>query len=706
MLDDHGNTGDSPTPPDRPSQGSFTGASDVILLERWLRSRDGHAMQAILDRHHASLVAVIRRALGPLAETHLLDDALTQTQLTLFEQAASIADPRSVGGWLRVVATNQARRLRREHLRDDPKQLPLAAGLATPAQPQIHDEVLERARHLLDLAIADLSPAQQDVVRRVIASGDSWQQVGEDCGISAEAARKRYSYALSQLRSWYRRRGLPLSVLALAALLGPRAPAVEKTSTALAAGVTALIVVGLMVVLAVSRSATPNHTVANSTAVVQPPPVALQPNPTITNAPIPVAIVPSTIAVPVQPHFRQLMTKPNREYHLAGDLILAKSTILDERRQFLTVKGKRGYYDEPLFELDENDQEHEIPLPNGRLDEIRPIAQGERCQELFRIAFLSSPENNTTPSAMMMWAIGMQDGPVTLGMTTRHKNAWWWLPLPNAPVGEKFQYMFGSPCVAFSRSAFRLPSAGDLATPGVQRSADYETEVQKELEGLWTDLKGTRPIAQAWPDLAQALRRLDSPKGSPTDRVRISAFHQDEIFAGRIVLSSHSPRESAAVWRWATGRLDVFSLGDRSKDRRLISTIISADGLICCNLTVKLDQEGASPAVSDGGKPQPRAAVAWILDRVGLPKEIPGNVIAMCRVGTGWCALTGPLTNLPNQVSEFVWRWQDGRVRRLIEVMPSLSPHEEILVFGARPKDSSMLFKRKDQTWWLATPGD
>src|SRR5213076_102120 len=84
---------------------------DAELLARFLEDRDEAAFEALLVRHTPAVRVACRGWLRSEAD---IDDAAQATFLVLVQRARSIRDRAALGRWLYRVATNVARRLRRQ----------------------------------------------------------------------------------------------------------------------------------------------------------------------------------------------------------------------------------------------------------------------------------------------------------------------------------------------------------------------------------------------------------------------------------------------------------------------------------------------------------------------------------------------------------------------------------------------------------------
>jgi RNA polymerase sigma factor (sigma-70 family) len=154
--------------------------TDGALLDRYVRSNDGDAFAALVDRHGPMVFGVCRRTLG---DVHEAEDAFQATFLVLARRAAVVVPREAVGSWLHGVArrtalrarANRGRRAAREKRVED---LPCLAASPPESSTELRgvlDRALERLpeKYRLPVILCELEgrPRREVAAQLQVAEG-------------------------------------------------------------------------------------------------------------------------------------------------------------------------------------------------------------------------------------------------------------------------------------------------------------------------------------------------------------------------------------------------------------------------------------------------------------------------------------------------------------------------------------------------------
>ncbi len=183
--------------------------SDDDLLRDYVRNGSNPAFSELVRRY---LDPVYSAALRQVRSTALAEEISQSVFLDLSKNAAKLKPGQPLIAWLYVVTRRSAidvirresRRKERERMASEIAAMKPDSSLWTQIEP------------FLDEALETLSDAdRQAILLRYIAS-KSLREVGENLGTSEDAAQKRISRALEQLRTIFARRGIAITAAGLA----------------------------------------------------------------------------------------------------------------------------------------------------------------------------------------------------------------------------------------------------------------------------------------------------------------------------------------------------------------------------------------------------------------------------------------------------------------------------------------------------------
>jgi RNA polymerase sigma factor (sigma-70 family) len=221
---------------------------DNGLLQEYVRSRSQEAFTELVDRH---LGMVYSAACRMVRDPHLAQEITQNVFSTLAQKAESFASPPMVAGWLYNTTRNFAMHaVRTEQRRREREQAAIAMQSteddAGPVQINEH----------LESAMAQLESSDRNALVLRYLENHSLRLMGEELGISEDAARMRVNRALERLRAMFGKEGVAVSSVLLTATLGssvattiPAGLGAAVASTALAGTTTAILTQGTIMTM-------------------------------------------------------------------------------------------------------------------------------------------------------------------------------------------------------------------------------------------------------------------------------------------------------------------------------------------------------------------------------------------------------------------------------------------------------------------------
>lgn len=196
--------------------------NDWQLLQDYVEHGSETAFRSLVERH---LGLVHGTALRQLRDPHLAEDVAQAVFILLARKARGFRSGVVLPGWLfRTTRFVAARAQRTEQRRQRREQETLQMQPTSSSLPAVSP-----LAPLLDEALSSLGARDRDAVLLRFARDRSLRQVGEELGLSEEAAKKRVRRAVDKLRGFFASRGFTLSAAALTGLLaeqmGQGAPA-------------------------------------------------------------------------------------------------------------------------------------------------------------------------------------------------------------------------------------------------------------------------------------------------------------------------------------------------------------------------------------------------------------------------------------------------------------------------------------------------
>ena len=231
-------------------------ANDLELLGEFARDHSQDAFTALVNRH---LGLVYSAALRQVRSTHLAEEIAQTVFTSLARNAAKLTPDTILTAWLYRATRNasvdvirsEARRQAREQLAHQMSALDDSPADWSHIEP------------LLDEAMDSLDEKDRTAILLRFFENKSLQEVGAALGTSDDAAQKRVSRAVDQLREFFSKRKVAVAGTALVALLS--ANAVQATPAALVSTVATAAVVASSAISTTTAAVTTTVAIAMTT---------------------------------------------------------------------------------------------------------------------------------------------------------------------------------------------------------------------------------------------------------------------------------------------------------------------------------------------------------------------------------------------------------------------------------------------------------
>ncbi|HTA29471.1 MAG TPA: sigma-70 family RNA polymerase sigma factor [Candidatus Cybelea sp.] len=208
-------------------------ATDLELLNEFAREHSQDAFAALVNRH---LGLVYSAALRQVRSTHLAEEIAQNVFTSLARNAPKLASDTILTAWLYRSTRNAAIDVIRAEARRQAREQLSAQMSAIDDSPADWSHI----EPLLDEAMDSLDEKDRTAILLRFFENKSLQEVGAALGTSDDAAQKRVSRAVDQLREFFSKRKVAVAGTALVAFLS--ANAVQATPAALVTTVAAAAV--------------------------------------------------------------------------------------------------------------------------------------------------------------------------------------------------------------------------------------------------------------------------------------------------------------------------------------------------------------------------------------------------------------------------------------------------------------------------------
>lgn len=188
-------------------------ANDEDLLRAFARRGDQLAFRRIVERHAGLVTGVVRRQ---LSDAGAAEETVQNVFALLARKAGSARATPTLAGWLCRTALFECRRATRRAVQNLRRLHALMNHPHSTGSEPAEAPWQEALPHL-DKAMAELSPADRDVLLLRYHGRKSFRDISVELGKSEDASQKQAERALEKLGRLLRRRGVTLGIAALSA---------------------------------------------------------------------------------------------------------------------------------------------------------------------------------------------------------------------------------------------------------------------------------------------------------------------------------------------------------------------------------------------------------------------------------------------------------------------------------------------------------
>ncbi|HEX3627330.1 MAG TPA: sigma-70 family RNA polymerase sigma factor [Verrucomicrobiae bacterium] len=219
----------------------ITDHTDMDLVRQYAQCGSEEAFATLVSRHVNLVYSV---ALRQVRDPHLAEEITQTVFIILARKAGSLGSATVISGWLyRTARYASAKALTLRRRRQDREQEAYMRS-------QLHDNPSDthtwrQIEPLLETAMGRLGQSDQNALALRFFEGRSFKEVAAALGTTEAATKMRVNRALEKLRTSFAKRGLALSVAAVAGALS--AHSVQAAPIGLVTSVTAVAIKGAAV---------------------------------------------------------------------------------------------------------------------------------------------------------------------------------------------------------------------------------------------------------------------------------------------------------------------------------------------------------------------------------------------------------------------------------------------------------------------------
>src|SRR5947209_3522178 len=182
---------------------------DFDLLRKYAEHRSEKAFGDLVHRH---INLVFSTAMRMVNETHLAEDVTQLVFIRLAQKVEAIQRGTILTGWLYRTTRNVAQTVLRGEMRRRRREKVAMELTDTNGNSA---SVWEGLAPLLEKAMQQLKPIEQDALLLRFFEGKSLREVGQALNMSDDAAQKRVNRALATIRAYFVRNGVSIAAAAI-----------------------------------------------------------------------------------------------------------------------------------------------------------------------------------------------------------------------------------------------------------------------------------------------------------------------------------------------------------------------------------------------------------------------------------------------------------------------------------------------------------
>jgi RNA polymerase sigma factor (sigma-70 family) len=192
---------------------------ESMLLAEYARDRSPQAFGRLVEQYIDLVYAAARRQ---LMDAHLAEDVTQAVFILLAKKAKEIPTDRPLSAWLLTTTRYVVANMRREVANRQKHERKASAMKIEPAPGPDDSKTWGEVSPFLDEGLANLNESDRDVLLLRFFESKTLREVGDEIGISEDAAEKRIARAIDRLRAFFASKGVGIAGTALTLGLSQR----------------------------------------------------------------------------------------------------------------------------------------------------------------------------------------------------------------------------------------------------------------------------------------------------------------------------------------------------------------------------------------------------------------------------------------------------------------------------------------------------